>query len=146
MNGITTSKLLTMIRGAQTFEEATAYHRTAPQPVFHQLLFDMMQKREMSPKDMIRVTCIDRSYFYHILNGQKSPGRNIVLRIGFCLRVTLNEMNHLLLLAGLAPLYAKVRRDALLIYAIQKKLTMDQANDLLADAGEVPLYWKDKDE
>lgn len=146
MNGITTSKLLTLIRSAQTFEEATVYHRTAPQPVFSELLFDMMQKRGLSPKDMIRATCIDRSYFYHILNGQKSPGRNIVLRIGFCLRATLNEMNHLLLLAGLATLYAKVKRDALLIYAIQKKLTMDQANDLLAEAGEAPLYWKEKDE
>ncbi len=146
MKGITTSQLLTLIRNAQTFEEATEYHRTATQPIFSETLFEMMQRRGLSPKDMIRATCIDRSYFYHILNGQKSPGRNIVLRIGLCLQATLNEMNHLLLLAGLSTLYARIRRDALLIYAIQKKYTMDQANDLLVEAEEVPLYWKEKDE
>lgn len=146
MKDLTTSRLLTLIRNAQTFQEATEYHRTATQPVFSEVLFEMMQRKDLSPKDMIHATCIDRSYFYHILNGQKSPGRNIVLRIGLCLNATLNEMNHLLLLAGLSTLYAKIRRDALLIYAIQKKYTMDQTNDLLVEAGEVPLYWKENDE
>ena len=144
MKDITTSRLLTMIRGAQSFEEATEYHRSAPQPAFNDMLYDMMQKRGLSPKDMIQATGMERSYFYHILNGQKSPGRNIVLRIGFGLQAGLNDMNHLLLLAGLSTLYPKVRRDALLIFAVQKKYTMDQANDLLAEAGEEPLYRKEK--
>ena len=140
MDNITTSKLLTMIRGARTFEEATAYHHAASEPTFSDLLFQMMQERALTPKDMIKKSSIERSYFYHILNGQKTPGRNIVLRIGLCLRVNLNDMNRLLTLAGASSLYARVRRDAGLIFAIQHKYAMDQTNDLLIQAGEEPLY------
>ena len=142
-NAITTSKLLTMIRNAQTFEEATTYHETAEEPTFDHYLYSLMDARRFTPKDMIARTMIERSYFYHILNGAKSPGRNIVLRIGFGLGVNLSEMNQLLRLAGLSGLYAKIRRDALLIYAVQQRYTMKQANQLLTEAGETPMYRDD---
>jgi hypothetical protein len=144
MDRITTSKLLTIIRGARTFEEATAYHVSAEKPVFSELLFHLMQERGLSPKDMIQMTGIERSYFYHILNGRKSPGRNMVLRMGFCARVSLNEMNRLLTLANASVLYPKVRRDAILIFALQGRRTMESANDLLIQAGEEPLFLANK--
>ena len=65
----------------------------------------------------------------------------MVLRIGFCLRTTLKEMNDLLILAGVSPLFPKIRRDAVLIYTLQKKYSMDQANELLIKAGEAPMFW-----
>ena len=37
-------------------------------------------------------------------------------------------------------LYPKVRRDALLILAINHKLSMREANQKLIEEGEVPLY------
>ena len=138
--GLTTSKLLTMIRGADTFEEATAYHRSAKEPVFSDALYDLMQQKGLSARDMILRSGIERSYFYHILSGGKTPGRNMVLRIGFCLPCTLPEMNQLLRLAGLSGLYARIRRDAALIFAIQHRYTMEQANDLILQAGEEPMY------
>jgi len=73
------------------------------------------------------------------------PGRNVVLRLGFCLKLNLTEMNHMLTLAGLAALYPRIRRDAALIFAVQHKYTMAQANDLLIEAGEAPLYQKNSD-
>ena len=139
-NNISTSKLLTMIREAGTFEEAVSYHETSNDPLFHDVLYKMIQERGLAPKDMIIMSGIDRSYFYHILSGVKVPGRNMVLRIGFCLNATLNEMNHLLMLAGSNALYSRIRRDAALIYAIQQKYTMDQANELLISAGEEPMF------
>ena len=78
------------------------------------------------------------------MNGKKMPGRNMVLRIGFCMQASLSEMNQLLRLAGLSGLYAKIRRDATLIFALQQKYTMEQANDLLIQAGEDPLYLENR--
>ncbi|MBQ9196845.1 MAG: helix-turn-helix transcriptional regulator [Clostridia bacterium] len=142
--GITTSRLLTMIRGSETFTEAVAYHDTAEEPLFKDALFEMMRQRKLSPREMISRSRIDRSYFYHIMNGKKMPGRNMVLRIGFCMQASLSEMNQLLRLAGLSGLYAKIRRDATLIFALQQKYTMEQANDLLIQAGEDPLYLENR--
>lgn len=142
---ITTSKLLTLVRGADSFEQAMDYRDRVSEPVFHDTLFEMMQARGLTPKEMIRRSGIERSYFYHILNGQKTPGRNMVLRIGFCMQASLQEMNQLLRLAGLSGLYVKIRRDATLIYAVQHRFTMDQANRLLRQAGEAPLYLEEKD-
>ena len=137
---ISTSRLLTMIRGATSFREAMAYHEAAPDPRFHETLYELMNRKELSARDMIQKSGIERSYFYHILNGEKHPGRNMVLRIGFCLGSSLTEMNHLLRLAGLSELYPRRKWDAALIYAITHQYTMEQANDLLIEAGEEPLY------
>ncbi len=143
-NRITTSRLLTLIRGAASFREATAYHETSPDPHFHEAVYELMSRKGLQAQDMIRLTGIERSYFYHILNGTKHPGRNMVLRIGFCLHVSLTEMNRLLRLAGLSELYARRRWDAAMIYAITHQYSMEEANSLLAGAGEEPLYTEGK--
>ena len=143
-NNITSAKLLTKIREAGSVEEAVAWHETNKDPVLNDVLYGMIQSRGLTPKDLIIASGIDRSYFYHILSGVKKPGRNMVLRIGFCLRTTLKEMNDLLILAGVSPLYPKIRRDAVLIYALQKKFSMDQANELLIKVGEAPLFSNQK--
>jgi len=140
----TTSQLLTLIRNADTFEDATQYHRTAQEPLFQEVLYKWMQQSKLNAKDMIERTGIERSYFYHILSGKKNPGKNMVLRIGLCLKLTLNEMNHLLRVAGFSDLYSRRRRDAALIFAIVNHYTMEQTNDLLIKAEEDPLYWDDK--
>ena len=137
---ISTSQLLTIIRGASSFREATAYHAASPEPRFHEHVYEAMKKKGLSTLDMIRKTGIERSYFYHLVNGEKRPGRNMVMRIGLCLDCSLTEMNRLLRLAGLSELYARRRWDAVMIYAITHRCTMEQANDLLIEAGEDPLY------
>ena len=68
------------------------------------------------------------------------PGRNIILRICLCMSATLTETNQLLRLAHQGPLYAKVRRDAAIIFAIEKRFTMQQTNDFLTKEHELPLY------
>ena len=89
---------------------------------------------------IISASGIERSYFYHILSGQKTPGRNIILRISLCLSATLNETNQLLRLAHQGTLYAKVMRDSAIIFAIEKKYTMQQTNAFLISVQELPLY------
>ena len=139
-NRINDGRLLSLIRGASSFGEASAFLETEPEPRFHETVYALMEKRGLSPRDMIRKSGIERSYFYHILNGEKHPGRNMVLRIGLCLGSCLTEMNHLLCLAGFSELYVRRRWDAALIYAVTHQYTMERANDLLIEAGGEPLY------
>ena len=137
---ITTGELLKDIRAARSPEDASAWHRVNGDPRLQDVLYHMMEQRSLTPKDMIRLLGIERSYYYHILSGTKKPSRNMILRIGFCLRADLRQMQRLLRLANAPELYARVQRDALLIYAIQNKYTMVQANDLLLQNDLPPLY------
>ena len=137
---VTTGELLKDIRAARSPEEASAWHRANGEPRLQDVLYHMMEQRSLTPRDMIRLLGIERSYYYHILSGAKKPSRNMILRIGFCLRADLRQMQRLLRLVNAPNLYARVERDALLIYAIQNKYTMAQANDLLLQNGLPPLY------
>lgn len=138
---LTTSQLLAIIKKSGQFSDVTnIFQEQTELPGFCHYLYEIMDKHNMTAKDVIRKSGIERSYYYHILSGQKTPGRNILLRICFCISATLSETNQLLRLANHNPLYAKVHRDAALIFAIDKKYTMQEANTLLIQAGEQPLY------
>lgn len=140
----TTSRLLTAIRNADTFQDALSHHAPGQDPTLAQTLYEMMEKKGLAPKDMIALTGMERSYFYHIFNGTKHPGRNMVLRIGFGLKASLAEMNCLLKVAGFSELYSKRRRDTVLIFAVTHEMTMEEANDLLLEAEEEPLFMAEK--
>lgn len=140
---VTTGELLKDIRAARSPEEAYSWHRANGEPRLQDELYRMMEQRSLTPKEMILLLGIERSYYYHILSGTKKPSRNMILRIGFCLRADLRQMQRLLRLSNAPELYARVQRDALLVYAIQNKYTMAQANDLLLQNG-LPLLYRNE--
>lgn len=138
---LNTSKLFNIIRGSKGFAEVDACLAQLPErQSLGEYLYELMQKYGKQPKDIILLSGIERSYFYHILSGQKAPGRNILLRVCFCLGANLAETNQALRYAGHAVLYPKVRRDALLIFCIDKKYDMRQTNQALIEQEEAPLY------
>lgn len=138
---LNTAQLLTMIRRTKNFSRIDqALHNASGATEFCHYLFELMSARGLKAKDVIASTGMERSYFYHILSGKKLPSRNVVLRIGLCLEAPLSEVNKMLLLAEHGALYAKVRRDAALIYCIERKYTMKQANNFLKQLGEQPMY------
>ena len=143
---LTTSQLLSIIKKSGQFSEVTnIWQDEMETPVFCHYLYETMEKHKLTAKDIIQRSGIERSYFYHLLSGFKTPGRNIVLRICLCMEATLTETSQLLRLAGHGSLYPKVRRDAAIIFAIEKKYTMQQANELLLSLQETPLYRESND-
>ena len=136
----TTSQRLLQIRRSGTFQEVLDLHNTIEEPSLSQYLYHLMEERHLTPREIITATGVHRSYFYAVLAGQKIPGKNIILRFSLALHCTLNETNRLLRLAGLSDLYSLMRRDAVLIYAIEHKAGIQQANELLEKAGEELLY------
>ena len=137
---ITTSQRLLQIRRSGTFREVLDSHNAQDEPAFCQSLYQLMEERRLSAREMIDETGIHKSYFYAVLAGQKIPGKNIVLRFCLALRCSLNETNRLLRLAGLSDLYSRIRRDAILIYAIEQKATARETNEMLEEAGEELLF------
>ena len=137
---ITTSQMLTRIRQSGDFAEAVSVYEENEQPSLGNYLYELMEKRRLTARDMIENTGIHRSYFYAVLAGQKIPSKNVVLRISLTMRCTLAETNQLLRLAGLSHLYPRVREDTVLIYAVEHRATPQETNEMLEKAGEEPLY------
>lgn len=142
-----TSQLLNYIKKSDSFADIAKVLNSnveKEEVTFCHYLYKVMETHQASAKDVIVKCGIERSYFYHILSGKKIPARNIILRIALSIPAALEETNQLLRLAEQGTLYAKVRRDAVIIYCIDKKYTLQQTNELLKEYQEQPLYREDQ--
>lgn len=68
----------------------------------------------------------------------------MAIRISLCVEADLRETDRLLRLSDSSALYPKIRRDALIIYAISHKMSMEDTNHLLIRNEETPLYREEK--
>lgn len=107
--------------------------------VFHEYLYSLLKKQNLEIPDLIAGSCISKTYAYQFLNGERLPGRNIVLRMAFFLKLKVDETQRLLTLAGKSILYPKLHRDAAILFCLRKKMTLDEANFFLDDLGEETL-------
>ena len=89
--------------------------------------------------ELIRRSSLERSYYYQIMKGTRSPGRDKVLRLCLAAGLTLRETTRALELSGNAPLYPKRRRDIILSVAVNQKAGVIDTNLLLTKYGEEPL-------
>ena len=79
---------------------------------------------------------INEGYGYKLLSGEKHTNkRDVILRICLASELDLKETQTALKLYGFSPLYARIKRDALLISAINERMSVEQINDLLKTKG-----------
>ncbi len=102
-----------------------------PNTNFVEFLEKLLKDNNMSKSDIIRQSSLDKSYAYQIFSGERNAGRNKVLQIALALSCDLKNTNRLLTLSNNAQLYAKVKRDAILIFAISEGYTVLETNELL---------------
>lgn len=134
----TTARLMRMLESSPNqFRER--HLPNAKAPVFHEYLYGLMEKRQVSVPELITRACISKTYAYQFINGERLPGRDIILRIALAMQLSMDETQRLLTLAGKAVLYPKIRRDASVLYCLKKKMTLDETNSFLEDLGEVTL-------
>lgn len=99
----------------------------------------ILAQKRMSIADMQKKSGIDRTYIYQILDGSKHPGRDKIIAIAIACGMTLPECQRALEIAQEGILYAKSRRDSLVIYAINRKMSIMQLNSILEEYSLYPL-------
>lgn len=77
--------------------------------------------RNIKLANIIKDSGLSRQYAYQILNGTKKANRDRILALCFAAGMNLDEINHALIYAKHNPLYAKNKRDAIIIVAINSK-------------------------
>lgn len=94
-------------------------------------LNDLLLDKQLCKADVIRSSHLDRKYAYQIFSGQKLPSREKLLSLAFGLQLSADEAGKLLKTAGYQELYARNKRDAILLFSLDNHFTLLQANDLL---------------
>ncbi len=92
---------------------------------------EMMSKYKVSKSDIIRRADIDRGYGYQILKGTRNAGRDNYLRIAIGMGLDLPDTQLLLNITETSPLYVKIKRDAAIIYCIEKHFTLIETQEIL---------------
>lgn len=134
----TTARLLRMLETSpRRFQEQQLAEKDDPS--FHAYLNKLMDEHQYYAPDLVVGACISKTYVYQFINGERHPGRDIILRIALAMGLTLDETQRLLTLAGKSILYPRIRRDASILYCIRTKMSLDESNSFLEDLGEVPL-------
>lgn len=91
----------------------------------------LLAQKGISRADVVRNSQLDRAYVYQIFSGEKTPSRDKLIAIAFGLRLTDDETQKMLKLSGNRELYARDKRDALILFSIHQKKTIHETNELL---------------
>lgn len=100
----------------------------------------LVMERNVKLAEVCKKTGLNKSYFYALTEGTKTnPSRDVMLRLCFGFELDLDEAQTFLKTFGAAMLYARNRRDSVIIHALENKLSVDQCNDDLEEYKERKL-------
>ncbi len=93
--------------------------------------------KETGPKkpDIVARSSLNRIYTYQILQGKRIPSRDKLIALCFGMELDLEETNKLLCFAGYSPLYARDKRDSIVIFSIKEGNNIFRANEMLLEHG-----------
>ena len=99
-------------------------------------LNELLEKKEnLTKSKIIKSTSLSESYIYDIFRGEKSnPSRNKLLQIAFAMSLGLETTQKLLKIAKVGILYPRIKRDSIIIFALNKILDFFECENLLEQA------------
>ena len=100
---------------------------------FCNVLYSIIDEKDISISKALDHSMINKSYGYQIFNGRRVPSRDKVLQLALGLKLSLKETNKLLKLAEKNPLYVRNKRDAIVIFAINRELTLLDTEEILLE-------------
>lgn len=111
-------------------------------PPFCSSVLQLIEKKQMTPKDFYSAAAFDRKLFSAIKNGGYSyqPSRNTAIRSCFALQLTLSEAEHLLKIAGFALSNASTS-DLLISYCLEQGIwNLFDVDDLMMAFGQNSIF------
>lgn len=106
---------------------------------FHDYLNQLLSEKNLTKSSVINDSNIQKNYGYQIFDGSKKPSRDKVLALALAMSLTLEETNRLLHLSNNGILYPKLKRDSIIIFAIEKNYKLIDLNIMLDEMGEEPI-------
>ena len=105
-----------------------------------ELLNHLFEKKNISKAALAKQAGMSEIYLHQIFAGRRTPSRNRLLCLCYGLEASIEETQELLRLCGMAELYPKLKRDAIIYYGLLHKLDLFVINDKLFDENEDTLF------
>lgn len=97
-----------------------------------QLLSETGKKRA----EIIRQTDLNATHAYQIFNGTRGASRDNLLQLAFAFSLDLQQTQRLLYYGKASSLYAKNKRDGIIIYALLHNKSLRETDELLYELEE----------
>jgi hypothetical protein len=111
---------------------------------FSDYLSEMIESKGLKRADVFRKADIGYTYGYQLVEGIRgNPSRDFVLRFAFGMALNIRECDRLLQAADKSRLYPKNRRDAIIMFCLERHTTLMEVNDELYARGERTLTDED---
>ena len=104
-------------------------------PDFCALLKDLCDERKILPARVIEQSQIERTYGHQLFNGTRRPSRDKVIQLAFGFGLGVDETQRLLRSADKSLLYPRLKRDAVILYGLQKSLPILAVQENLVKYG-----------
>lgn len=99
----------------------------------------IIEKSQMSKSDIINKSDFSYVYFYDVIAGKKIPTSDKIVRLILAMHLSLEDCQTALRYCGKSQLYPRIKRDSVIIYAINQCYTVMQTQELLNKSGEKEL-------
>ena len=99
-------------------------------------LNQLLAEKGLERSRVVRMANLNDTFGYQIFQGTRNPSRDKVLQIAFAMALTLRETNRALTAAGVSELYCKDRRDAIIIFCLDRGCSLQKVNEELYRFGE----------
>lgn len=100
----------------------------------------LLQQKNISKAALAKQSGMSEIYLHQIFAGRRNPSRNRLLCLCYGLGASIDETQELLKLSGMAQLYPKLKRDAIIYYGLLHQLDLFEINDRLFDENEETLF------
>lgn len=117
--------------------------KTTVHTSFSEYFFNLDKVKQMSGKEMRDLSGLDRTYFYHIKDGTKSPGRDKIILLCLAAGLDDDETRRAFEAASVPSWYSKDKRDAVIRFCLCHHKSVIDTNILLEEYGFDPLasHW-----
>jgi len=100
---------------------------------FSDYLYHILELKQIKVADLFKAAQISESFGYQLLNGRRQASRDKILQLGLAGKFNLSEINRLLKLGERSELYVKDKRDAIIMFAINKNMSLMEIESYLVD-------------
>ena len=105
-----------------------------------EMLARLFEKSGITKAQLAKQSGVSEIYLHQIFAGRRNPSRSRLICLCFGLGASVEETQELLKHCGLAPLYPKIRRDAIIMYGLANGMDLFELNDKLFTEDEETLF------
>ena len=103
-------------------------------------LTELYEKCGLSKAELARQAEMSEVYLHQVFSGRRRPSRDRLLCLCFGLGAGLEEANLLLKGMGYAPVYPRLKRDAIISHGLLHRTPLTEINDKLFSENEKTLF------